>query len=135
MLLNDGLETIGKHCFFESGLEEVTIPGSVRSIEQEAFLDSHLKRVCFLGATEGTNTDVRLPAGRQLVIGEEAFARCGSLRQVIFDPGSAVTEIRCKAFHSSGIESFNAPPSLRKIGAVAFRECRALKIFEPNEDI
>ena len=32
VLLNDGLETIGEECFFESGLEEVIIPGSVRSI-------------------------------------------------------------------------------------------------------
>ena len=120
---------------FESGLEEVVIPCSAKSIGKHAFLGSYLTRVRFLGVTEGASTDVKLPATLQLVIGEEAFARCGSLRQVIFDPGSAVTEIRCKAFHSSGIESFNAPPSLRKIDAVAFRECRALKIFEPNEDI
>ena len=57
------------------------------------------------------------------------------MKQVTFDPGSAVTEIRFKAFHSSGIESFNAPPSLRKIDALAFGECRSLKTFEPNEDV
>ena len=57
------------------------------------------------------------------------------MKQVTFDPGSAVTEIRFKAFYNSGIESFTAPPSLRKIDALAFGECRNLKTFEPNEDV
>lgn len=123
MLLNDGLETIGEACFFESGLKEVIIPDSVRSVDQGAFRNSHLTQVRFLGAAEGTNTDVKLPTKRQLVIGEEAFANCKSLRQIIFDPDSVVTKIQCKAFCRSGLESFTAPPSLRRIGALAFREC------------
>ena len=40
VLLNDELETISNECFAESGLEEVLIPGSVRSIESRAFSDS-----------------------------------------------------------------------------------------------
>lgn len=40
VLLNDGLETICGSCFTVSGLEEVSIPGSVRSIESCAFSDS-----------------------------------------------------------------------------------------------
>ena len=81
--LNDGLERIRKECFSWSELEEVVIPGSVRCIEQQAFRNSHLKRVRFLGTTEGTNTDTKLPikyssseteedsseSGQQLVIG------------------------------------------------------------------
>ena len=35
----------------------------------------------------------------------------------------------------SGLESFAAPPSLRKIDALAFGECRELRTFELNEDI
>ena len=88
----------------------------------------------FLGIAEGTDTDVKLPAG-QLVIGEEAFAGCEDLKQVIFDPGSVVTEIKCRAFWDSGLESFVAPPSLRRIGALAFRECHSFKTLELNDDI
>ena len=98
MLLNDGLETIGWCCFFGSELEEVSIPCSVRSIEHGVFSNTSLKRVRFLGTTEGTNTGAKLPPGRQLVIGEEALAGCEDLKQVIFDPGSTVTEIQSNAF-------------------------------------
>ena len=58
-----------------------------------------------------------------------------SLRQVVFEPGSAVGEIGLKAFYRSGLESFTVPQSLRRIGLMAFRECYNLKKFEPNEDI
>lgn len=37
VLLNDGLEKIGTCCFEESGLEEVTIPGSLRKVSWHAF--------------------------------------------------------------------------------------------------
>ena len=33
----DSLETIGKYCFCESGLEEVVLPASVKNIEPRAF--------------------------------------------------------------------------------------------------
>ena len=140
MLLNEGLETIGESCFEFSGLEEATIPGSVRNIGRMAFSKTLLGRVRFRGAA------VRDPSGGpsesqdsgsegQLAIGEEAFAYCIGLRQVVFDPDSTVTEIQRKAFWGAGLESFAAPPSLRKIGAQAFGECRELKTFELNEGI
>lgn len=57
-LLNEGLETIGNGCFEFSGLEEATIPGSVRDIGRKAFCFTHLSRAHFLGAP------VRDPSGR-----------------------------------------------------------------------
>lgn len=59
MLLNDGLKTIGNGCFEFSGLDEATIPDSVRSIENRAFSGSWLTQVRFLGATERANTDIK----------------------------------------------------------------------------
>lgn len=44
-------------------------------------------------------------------------------------------EIQSQAFHCSGLESFTAPPSLRRIGALAFGGCHNLKTFELNEGI
>ena len=69
------------------------------------------------------------------MIGEEAFSDCKDLKQIVFDLGSAVAEIQCKAFRCSGLESFTAPPSLRKIDALAFQDCYNLKTFWLNEDI
>ena len=69
------------------------------------------------------------------MIGERVFADCKSLRQVIFDPGSVVEEIQSVAFCRSGLESFTAPSSLRKVDTMVFRECYNLKKFELNEDI
>lgn len=140
MLLNEGLETIGERCFEFSELEKVTIPGSVRNIGRMAFSKTLLGRVRFRGA------HIRDPSGgsgeskdpgceRKLVIGEEAFADCIGLGQVLFDSDSTVTEIQHKAFWGAGIESFAAPASLRKIDALAFGECRELRTFELNEGI
>ena len=51
-LLNDGLDRIGLRCFEESGLEQVSIPGSVRHIDKFAFARSSLRQVRFLGTAE-----------------------------------------------------------------------------------
>ena len=46
--LPEGLKCIGERCFFRSGVEEITIPSSVTTIEGEAFLEcEHLSRVTF----------------------------------------------------------------------------------------
>ena len=63
------------------------------------------------------------------------FCYCENLEQVIFEPGSAVEEIQYQVFSHSGLKSFTAPPSLRKIGDMAFESCSALREFELNEDI
>ena len=69
------------------------------------------------------------------MIGEEAFSYCKDLREVVFELDSVVAEVQCRAFYRSGLESFVAPPSLRKISAVAFGECCNLRKFELNANI
>ena len=85
----------------------------MKYIDVRAFADSPLTQVRFLGIsekelqhrpdspeydsnhnTENDCSELKYPQ----VIGEEAFVNCKSLRQVIFDPGSAVEEIQYKAF-------------------------------------
>ena len=88
MLLNDGLTTIGKYCFNESGLEMVAIPASVRYIELHAFAYSSLKQLRFLGAEKEQHgehsSDSAEDDDRQCeylpVIEERAFADCMNLR-------------------------------------------------------
>lgn len=122
----------------------------MRRIAKFAFANSSLDQVRFLGtAGEEPHSGLKPHSGRSsdntkgthlesehlLVIGEKAFFDCENLRQVVFEPGSAVEEIQQMAFRRSGLESFTAPPSLRKISIMAFRECDSLKRFEPNENI
>ena len=103
MLLSDTLGTIGEECFAKSGLKKVSIPVSVRRICHGAFSRSSLGQVRFLGTVkkkplrpgkcnnhaENGSSD----SERRLVIGTQAFAECNKLKQVVFDPGSAVEEI------------------------------------------
>lgn len=120
----------------------------MRSIGRSAFSDTPLRSAHFLGTTArelricepspghpSGETEEGCSSNEQTVIGEKAFANCKGLEQVIFDPDSAVTEMQCKAFWDSGLKTFAAPPSLRKICTLAFRECRCLETFELNEDI
>ena len=58
------------------------------------------------------------------IIGEGKFAGCKSLKSVTFGENSMLEEIQPKAFYGCGLESFVAPSSLRKIGAMAFGACR-----------
>ena len=57
------------------------------------------------------------------MIEERTFWDCENLRSVTFPDGSELEEIRKEAFFDSGLESFVAPPSLRKIGDMAFGNC------------
>ena len=57
------------------------------------------------------------------VIKERTFVGCKNLRFVILDENSELKEIQSEAFYGSGLESFTAPSSLRKIGESAFYDC------------
>ena len=69
------------------------------------------------------------------VIREGEFTGYKNLKSVSFGENSVLEEIKLQAFRGCGLESFVAPPSLKKIGAAAFGACSALKNFELNEDI
>ena len=57
------------------------------------------------------------------------FFGCKNLKSISFGTDPALEEISAWAFYGCGLESFVAPSSLKKIGAVAFRSCSALKNF------
>lgn len=144
MLLSGGLERIGEECFEECGFERVSVPGAREHISDETVSDSGQIQAQTLGTVEkephcGHSSDTakggHSESKHRLVIEKEAFAHCKKLKQIVFEPDSVVEEIGYHAFFGSGLESFVAPPSLRKIGALAFGECYNLKTLELNKDI
>lgn len=81
--LNNGIEEIGAGSFVMSGIEEITIPGTVVAIEESAFSTcSELKSVVI---EEGVTK-----------IASKAFETCSSLETVTIP--ASVTEIEARAF-------------------------------------
>lgn len=68
-------------------------------------------------------------------IGNNAFSNCANLKRVIFAEDSKFTEIGKQCFSHSGLEEFQAPKGLRKIGPEAFTYCRDLKRVVLNEGL
>lgn len=52
-----------------------------------------------------------------------------------FEAGSCLEEVGFEAFYGAGLGSFAAPPSLRKVGDLAFGGCAALKDLRLHEGI
>ena len=69
------------------------------------------------------------------MIGERVFFKCEGLRQVVFDPGSALDEIGPMAFYRSGLESFDVPSSLRRVCVGAFAACERLADLRLGDDV
>lgn len=129
-----GLETLGAHCFAQSGLRDFALPGSIVSIGDGAFagcgnlrrlaLHEHcrLERVgkeCFCGSAL---EEFAGPAHLQ-EIGHNAFRDCKALRRVVLGPGP---EELVGVFADSGVESVVLPPTLRRMSA-AFAGCKSLR--------
>ena len=64
-----------------------------------------------------------------------AFKDCASLREVVFTANSHLESIGIAAFYNSGITSFNAPSSLRKVCQVAFCGCKNLRRVILNDGL
>ena len=61
------------------------------------------------------------------VIKEHTFVGCKKLKSIALGENFELKEIQSEAFYGSGLESFTASASLKKIGNNAFMSCRALK--------
>jgi len=112
IILPNGTTTIGKSSFMAcSGLESVTLPNTLTTIETLAFINSGLESVTIPGSVT--------------TIGDSAFSGCKSLKKVTISNG--VKEIGNKAFKDcTALESITIPASVTKIGSGAFENCTAL---------
>ncbi|MBR6921965.1 MAG: leucine-rich repeat protein, partial [Clostridia bacterium] len=124
LTLCEGITEIGYKAFFGCvGIKEIVIPDSVEKIDDYAF--AH-------GKAEGSDPmltylkKVTLGKGLQY-IGEQAFARCSALEEVVINCEN-LNHIGERAFHSCySLKDIDLPDSLTKIEYAAFAACRSFK--------
>ncbi len=108
-----GLNSISFHAFSGcTGLTSVTIPNSVKSIDEWAF--SYCSGLTSIDIPNSVTT-----------IGQHAFSACAGLTSV--DIPNSVTEIGGSAFYGcTGLTSVDIPNSVTEIGEYAFHSCSSL---------
>ncbi|MDR2824395.1 MAG: leucine-rich repeat domain-containing protein [Prevotellaceae bacterium] len=138
--LPEGLQIIGDRAFNGcTNLTSITIPASVRKIENEAFRGTGLTSIsipatCDTVATMGfyncTNLTEAFVASR--VIGSSAFGNCSNLRNVTLS--SDVNSIGSSAFQNcTSLISLEIPASVTFLDDVAyFRTCTSMQQLKVN---
>ncbi len=109
---NPNLLSIEKKAFIESGLESITLPGTLKTVAEETFSKClNLETVNFRSGVE--------------IVGERAFYLCKSLKNINF--ADTLFEIGREAFWACDFEELTLPASLKKIGSYAFNANNNLK--------
>ncbi|MEX1817226.1 leucine-rich repeat protein [Metamycoplasma hominis] len=131
---------IGNRAFFNSVIQSVTIPGSVKEIGESAFSGCRNIKEVFLneglekigaGAFNYTRIEsINIP-GSVKEIGDSAFSNCTNLKEVILNEG--LEKIGAFAFYDTNIESITIPDSVKEIGKGALYIWNIRSIFiNPN---
>ena len=112
----DGVEIIGSECFRGLAIRQLTLPASVREIDEAAFQECSSLLKADLGGT--------------VKIGSYAFLSCGNLKQI--QVSSALESIGYDAFWRCGaLETLELSESVREIDETAFEHCGALTVRCP----
>ena len=98
----------------------------LETIDGVLFDTRNSRLLCYPCAFTAQNYSI--PKGTQ-VIGEEAFAYCSNLKNVVFP--ESVTEIEPLAFYSChGLTTMTIPDSVTIIGKDAFRDCNQMQFYD-----
>lgn len=117
-------ETVTKvytEAFKDSEVEKVIWPKSIKTIEQNVFLEAKkLREIEFKGSID------------KMEVG--AFMGCESLTKPIIPEGVTEVPVLCFAY-CTGLESADIPPEIAEIGSDAFVGCKGLKELKLNEGL
>ena len=115
-----GIEAIGSFAFYDSDIEVVNVPETVKKIGSSAFQSCHYIK------------SVLIP-GSVAEIGSSAFAECSNLTSLVLSEG--VTTIGNNAFNDCYyLKSVSFPKTLKRINQYAFDSCDMLDvIYFPGE--
>lgn len=132
---SNNLQEIGQWAFFDTNLEKVILPNSVKIISPFAFrnckslvsvvMPAELEKIeksTFYGC-ESLN-DVSMNT-KLKSIGPNAFSRCSSLKTINLP--ASLLEIKQRAFESSGLESVVIPSKITTIETYTFISSKNLK--------
>lgn len=105
----EGVERIDDYAFYAfNGLEDVTLPSTLKEIGIMAFMNTGLK-------------SIEIPASIES-LGEAAFNGCESLRKAVLP--NTLTSIPASLFiFCRSLEEVNIPNGVESIGDMAFRRC------------
>nr|MBP3599313.1 leucine-rich repeat domain-containing protein [Eubacterium sp.] len=110
--LKNGLKRIQKDAFANSGLREISIPKSVKKIEDSVFRGcDKLKKVSFAEGVEKT--------------GQLMFWGCNNLKKVELPKSLKVIERSC--FLATGLERITIPENVEEIGDLSFAQSSTKK--------
>lgn len=143
IIIPKSVKTIGAGVFRENKLKKVTIPSSVKVIEDNAFRDcKKLTEIIIpdnvnqLGqsAFQGCSSLYRVELSGQVYIGMSAFEDCSSLKELVISDG--INTISHYAFKNcSSLETLDLPNSIVFIGGGCFENCSNLEtILFPTDE-
>lgn len=134
IVLPDGLQEIGQKAFFNSGLETVRIPASVRKIGTHAFAGANLIAVYFHEGSSlhevgdgafSTCSSLINVYGNLNAVGQSMFYNCTSLKSVTLTEG--IEYISTSGFKgASALEVLSLPSTLNYLFPHAFKGCTSL---------
>ncbi len=131
---SDKINTIGKNAFERRGVKKLIIPSTIKTIQDEAFMNTDLlTEVTFAEGIQtignrsflkASLTNIVLPKSVR-TLGDGAFGNCEKIASVTLNEG--LTGIGVGAFTGTLITQINLPQSLVSIGSGAFTKCEYLK--------
>ena len=126
------LEKLGKSCFCKSGIEILTLPGTVKEVGRDAFSDCNsLKTIWLEGDHEIDLSRSGMPDSAQVIFLSVTLPEGVRLRDLCMVKEAIIPDgverIGACWFFGSGVESVKIPASVKKIGPNAFYGCRSLK--------
>jgi len=139
------VEAIGRRAFGQSNAINITIPDSVKIIEEGAFINcenlasvnfgenSELKSIGSRAFSLSNIKDIIIPSSVE-TIERYAFADCKNLNSVNFGEDSQLNVIEEFAFLRSSIENINIPDFVEAIKRGAFEYCKNLYSVDFGEN-
>ena len=142
-IIPSNIEIIGEQAFRDTSLKSITIPGTVRVVEEHAFFGGHsLEEVVIEEGVEELNQyafrdctalrKITIP-GSVKELGAGAFLECTGLEDVLIEDGTGKLGDNCFQGCTS-LSHILIPSSVKVIGEFAFYDCGSLEVVGVSGD-